>query len=147
MNTENPNVESETLEGAGNDQSPVSQSKGKSIDGTPLSSQELLEIRRELELTRKELKGLQSRTDKDKNETQRFMDEIKTHVAKGKTLDEAEKIVYADREAKQKDDLLIKIAQKVGVLDNSPQDIAGNNSNAADEVAEVDRKSTRLNSS
>lgn len=131
-----PNVESPNLEGAGTNQTSVSQSKGSSIDGSPSSSQELLELRKEFDLAKKELKGLQSRQDKDKNELQRFMEEVKTKVSKGLSLEEAEQAVHADREVARKDDLLNKIALKLGI-DDSPQNLTGNKSNAVDAVAQV----------
>lgn len=131
-----PNVESPNLEGAGTNQTPVSQSKGSSIEGSPSSSQEFLELKRDFELAKKELKGLQSRQDKDKNELQRFMEEVKTKVSKGLSLEEAEQAVHADREVARKDDLLNKIALKLGI-DDSPQNLTGNKSNAVDTVAQV----------
>ena len=135
--TDTSNVADANLEGADGNQTPVSPEKDKSIAGAPPNSQEFLELRKVLDLTRSELKGLQSRQDKEKNETQRFMEEVKAHVAKGLSLDEAEKAVNIDREAKLKDDLLYKMAEKMGVLGNSPQNVTGNDSNAADEAAKV----------
>lgn len=131
-----PNVENPNLEGAGTNQTPVSQSKGSSIEGSPSNSQEFLELKRDFELAKKELKGLQSRQDKDKNELQRFMEEVKTKVSKGLSLEEAEQAVHADREVARKDDLLNKIALKLGI-DDSPQNLTGNKSNAVDTVAQV----------
>ena len=135
--TEATNVDATNLEGAGENQSPVSQEQAKSIAGAPSNSQELLELRKQLELTRAEMKGLQSRQDKEKNEVQRFMEDVKAQMAKGKSLEEAEQAVHESRKATEKDELLYKIAQKVGVLDGSPQNVAGNGRNAADEVANV----------
>jgi hypothetical protein len=135
--TEATNVDNTNLEGAGENQSSVSQEQAKSIAGAPSTSQEFLELKKALELTRSELKGLQGRQDKDKTEVQRFMEDVKAQMAKGKTLEQAEQAVHESREAKSKDDLLYKIAQKVGVLDGSPQNAAGNGSNAADETAKV----------
>lgn len=132
-----PNVENQPLEGAGGNQPPVSSGNGNSIAGAPSSSQELLELRKLVETQGKELKGLQSRQDKEKNETQRFMDEIKAHTSKGKSLEEAESIVYAEREAKQKDDLLLRIAQKVGVLDQSSPNATGTSNQVTDEVEKI----------
>ena len=90
----------------------------KPIEGAPQQSQELLEIKKQLELTRSELKGLQSRQDKEQNEVQRFMGEVKKRMAKGMSLEEAEQAVVADSQAAAEKDLLHKIAQKVGVLDS-----------------------------
>lgn len=135
--TEATNVDATNLEGAGENQSPVSQEQAKSIAGAPSNSQEFLQLKKELELTRAEMKGLQSRQDKEKNEVQRFMEDVKAQMAKGKSLEEAEQAVHESRKATEKDELLYKIAQKVGVLDGSPQNVAGNGSNAADEVANV----------
>jgi hypothetical protein len=135
--SEPSNVENPDVEGAGANQPPVSPQKENSIAGAPQSSQEFLELKKRLDLTERELKGLQSRQDKSTNEVQRFMEDVKAHVAKGKSLDEAEQLVHADRKAAEKDDLLYQIAQKVGVLGGSPQNVAGNNSNAADEAARV----------
>lgn len=132
-----PNVEDPNLEGAGGDQPPVSPEQGKSIAGAPNSSQEFLELKQGYVRLERELKGLQSRQDKDKNEVQRFMEDVKAHVAKGLSLDEAEQAVNQSRKAEAKDDLLYRIAQKVGVLDGSPQTVAGNGRKAADEVADV----------
>lgn len=99
----------------------------KPIESAPQQSQELLEIKKALELTRSELKGLQSRQDKEQNEVQRFMGEVKKRMAKGMSLEEAEQAVTAENQAAQKDELLYKIAQKVGVLDSpSAQSPAGN---------------------
>lgn len=135
--TEATNVDSTNLEGAGENQSSVSQEQVRSIAGAPSTSQEFLQLKKELELYRSELKGLQSRQDKEKNEVQRFMEDVKAQMAKGKTLEEAEQAVHENRKVVEKDELLYKIAQKVGVLGNSPQNVAGNGSNAADETAKV----------
>jgi hypothetical protein len=137
--TENPNVDNLDLEGAGGNQPPVSQDKGNSIAGAPQSSQEFLALAKKLELVESNLKGLQSRQDKGQNETQRFMEEIKAHVAKGLSLDEAQEAVSADREKAVKDQLLYKIAAKLG-LDDSLPNTAGNSENATDEVAKVLRE-------
>jgi len=131
-----PNVENLDLEGATGNQPGVSPETGKSIAGAPQSSQEFLQLKQNQDRLEKELKGLQSRQDKDKNEVQRFMDEVKGHVAKGKSLEEAEQAVYADRKVAEKDDLLNQIAARLGI-GNSLQNVAGNNSNVADEVAKV----------
>ncbi len=139
MTTEQPNVDTPDLEGAGGNQPPVSQAQGKSIAGQPQSSQELLELKQNYARLEKELRGLQSVTDTNKNEVQRFMDDIKAQVAKGKSIDEAEKIVYADREAAEDKALLRKIAQKLE-LDNSSPSVAGNNAHATDEVARIFNK-------
>lgn len=136
MTTETPNVDTPSLDGAGENQTPVSQAQGKSIAGQPQSSQELLELKQGYARLEKELRGLQSVTDTNKNEVQRFMDDIKAQVAKGKSIDEAEKIVYADREAAEDKALLRRIAQKLE-LDNSSPSVAGNNAHATDEAAQV----------
>jgi len=108
----------------------------KSIDGAPQQSQELLEIKKALELTRSELKGLQSRQDKEQNEVQRFMGEVKKRMAKGMSLEEAEQAVAADSQAAAEKDLLHKIAQKVGVLDSpSTPAPAGNGQGQTVDVA------------
>jgi hypothetical protein len=135
--TEATNVEETQPEGANADQANVSEGKAKSIADAPPSSQELLEIRKELQLTRSELKGLQGRQDKEQNEIQRFMEDVKAQMAKGLSFDEAEQAVNKSREASLKDDLLFKMAEKLGVLGDSPQNTAGNGSNAANEVAKV----------
>src|SRR5690348_10609473 len=110
--TENTNVGDQTLAGAGETtNSPVSPEKGQPIAGTTLSPQELLALKREVELTRKELKGLQSVQDKGQNEIQRFMAEVKKQMATGKSLEEAEAAVTENRKVQEKDDLLFKIAR------------------------------------
>lgn len=135
--TDTLNVDAPENEGAGDDQSTVLSGQEKSIAGAPQSSQELLELRKEVALTRSELKGLQGRQDKDKNEIQRFMEDVKAHVANGLSLEQAEDAVSQSRKAEAKDDLLYKMAQKMGVLDDFPQNGAGNANNAADDVAKV----------
>ena len=121
------------LEGAENTNSQVSAKQP--IEGAPQQSQELLEIKKALELTRSELKGLQSRQDKETNEVQRFMGEVKKRMAKGMSLEEAEQAVVADEQAAKKDDLLFKIAQKVGVLDSPSDKPAGNGQTPTFDVA------------
>lgn len=139
MNTEQPNVETPSLEGAGGNQPPVSQTQGNSIAGQPQSSQELLELKKIIEQQGKELRGLQSRQDKEKNETQRFLDEIKAHVANGKTIDEAEQIVNATRKDAEKDQLLYKIAAKLGLDESSPT-ATGTSANVTDDVTRIFKK-------
>ena len=108
----------------------------KPIEGAPQQSQEFLEIKKQLELTRSELKGLQSRQDKEQNEVQRFMGEVKKRMAKGMSLEEAEQSVVADNQATQDKELLHKIAQKVGVLDSpSTPAPAGNGQGQTVDVA------------
>ena len=131
-----PNVENPNLEGAGENQSPVSPEQGKSIDGKPQSSQEFLQLKQGYDRLEKELKGLQSRQDKSTNEVQRFMEDVKGQMAKGLSLDEAEQAVHANRKAAQKDDLLNQIAAKLGI-GNSPQTVTGTSPNAADEAQSV----------
>lgn len=130
-----PNVENPNLEGAGANQAPVSPEQGKSIAGQPDSSQELLELRKNQARLDAEIKGLQSRQDKDKNEHQRFMDEIRSNMAKGMSLDDAERAVNQTREAKAKDDLIFKMAQKLGVTDESPTINTGTVVQSADVTA------------
>lgn len=110
-------------------------SPAKPIDGAPDQSQELSEIRKQLELTRRELQGLQGRQDKETSEVQRFMGEVKKRMASGMSLEDAEKSITAEQQAAQKDDLLFKIAKKVGVLDESPSNIAGNDTPVANDKA------------
>lgn len=130
------NVDDQTLDGAADNQSGVSQGGGKSIADAPPNSQEFLELKKQIELTRKELQGLQGRQDKETNDVQRFMGEVKAQMAKGLSFDEAEKAVTADRKAQEKDDLLFKIAQKVGVLDSPSQTpTAGTGGQATNEAA------------
>jgi hypothetical protein len=136
MTIENPEVDAPNLEGAAGNQPAVSQGQGSSIEGKPQTSQEFLELKKIVDRQEKELRGLQSRQDKEKTETQRFLDEIKAQVAKGKTIEEAEQIVNADRKAAEKDDLLFKIAQKLGLDESSPS-VTGNNATATDDVAQV----------
>lgn len=110
-------------------------SPAKPIEGAPDQSQVLLKIQKDLELTRSELKGLQGRQDKETNEVQRFMGEVKKRMASGMSLEDAEKSITAEQQAAQKDDLLFKIARKVGVLDESPSNIAGNDTPVANDKA------------
>lgn len=131
-----PNVENPNLDGAEGNQPAVSSEQGKSIDGKPQSSQELLELKQGYARLEKELKGLQSRQDKSTNEVQRFMEDVKGQMAKGLSLDEAEQAVHANRKAAQKDDLLNQIAAKLGI-GNSPQNATGTSANAADEAVSV----------
>lgn len=136
--TTNTNVGNQTPDGAGeNTNSPVSPENGQPIAGTPQGSQELLELRKGYERLEKELRGLQSRQDVEKNDVQRFMAEVKQQMAKGKSLEEAEAAVTESRKAQEKDDLLFKIAQKVGVLGDVSQTAAGNGGNVTDEAAQV----------
>lgn len=131
-----PNVENPNLEGATGNQPAVSPEQGKSIAGKPQSSQEFLELKQGYARLEKELKGLQSRQDKSTNEVQRFMEDVKGQMAKGLSLDEAEQAVHANRKAAEKDELLNQIAAKLGI-GNSPQNVTGNNTNAADEAVSV----------
>jgi len=110
-------------------------SPAKPIDGAPDQSQVLLKIQKDLELTRSELKGLQGRQDKETSEVQRFMGEVKKRMASGMSLDEAEQSITAEKKASEKDELLFKIARKVGVLDEPPSPPAGNGQPMAKDVA------------
>lgn len=131
-----PNVENPNLEGAEGNQPAVSPEQGKSIAGQPQNSHEFLELKKGYDRLEKELKGLQSRQDKSTNEVQRFMEDVKSQMAKGLSLDEAEQAVHANRKAAEKDELLYQIATKLGI-GNSPQTATGTSTNAADEVASV----------
>ena len=110
-------------------------SSTKPIDGTPQQSQEFLEIKKQLELTRKELQGLQGRQDKEQNEVQRFMGEVKKRMAAGQSLEEAEKSIVAEQKNAEREELIFKIAQKVGVLDTPAQSPAGNGTQVPSEKA------------
>jgi len=110
-------------------------SPAKPIDGAPDQSQVLLKIQKDLELTRSELKGLQGRQDKETSEIQRFMGEVKKRMANGMSLEQAEQSITAEQQAAQKDDLLFKIARKVGVLDESPSNTTGNSVPVANDKA------------
>jgi hypothetical protein len=132
------NVGDQTPTGAGeNTNSPVSPENGQPIAGTPQSSQEVLELKKSFETLSKELKGLQSRQDKGLNEVQSFMAEVKKQMASGKSLEEAEAAVNASREAQVKDDLLFKMARKLGVLDDVSQNPAGNGGTVTEAAAQV----------
>lgn len=137
---QNSNVGDPNLDGADGNQPDVSQGQEKPIAGKPQGSDELSDLRKELVLLRRELGGLQSRQDKGQNEVQRFMEEVKQHMKTnpGATLDEAEQAVTASRMAREKDDLLLRIAEKVGVLPSTSQaPAAGNGVNVTDGVAQV----------
>jgi hypothetical protein len=135
---QNTNVGDQTPAGAGeNTNSPVSSENGQPIAGTPQSSQELLDLKKGYDRLEKELRGLQSRQDVEKNETQRFMAEVKKQMANGKSLEEAEAAVNASREAQVKDDLLFKMARKLGVLDDVSQNPAGNGGTVTEAAAQV----------
>src|SRR5688572_1136556 len=132
------NVGDQSQDGAGeNTNSPVSPGSGQPIAGSPQSSQELLDLKREIELTRRELKGLQSRQDKELNETQRFMADVKKQMAGGKSLEEAEQAVIENRKVQEEKELLFKIARKVGVLDDVSQTTAGNGAVVTEGAAQV----------
>ncbi len=130
------NEEQDVVEGVGANgvtNSPVS--PAKTIDGAPDQSQGRLNIEKELGLLRSELRGLQGRQDKEATEVQKFMGEVKKRMASGMSLEQAEQSITAEQTAAQKDDLLFKIARKVGVLDESPSNIAGNGSPVASDKA------------
>jgi len=124
-------VEGQGAGGATN--SPVS--PAKTIDGAPDQSQGRLNIEKEIGLLRSELRGLQGRQDKEATEVQKFMGEVKKRMANGMSLDEAEQSITAEQQAAQKDDLLFKIARKVGVLDEPPSTPAGNGQPMASDAA------------
>jgi len=131
MSTDNTNVGDQTPAGAGeNTNSPVSLGNGQPIAGAPQGSQDVLELKKSIELLGKELKGLQSRQDKGQNEVQSFMADVKKQMASGKSLEEAEAAVNASREAQAKDDLILKMARKLGVLDEVSQTPAAGNGGA-----------------
>ena len=113
--------------------SPVS--PDKPIDGAPDQSQVLQKLQKDLELTRRELQGLQGRQDKETTEVQKFMGEVKKRMANGMSLEQAEQSITAEQQAAQKDDLLFKIARKVGVLDESPSNTTGNSVPVANDKA------------
>lgn len=133
LNTMNEQLEVVEGAGAGNTNSPVS--PAKTIEGAPDQSQVLLKLQKDLELTRSELKGLQGRQDKETSEVQRFMGEVKKRMSQGMSLEQAEQSITAEQQAAQKDDLLFKIARKVGVLDESPSTPAGNGQPMANDKA------------
>lgn len=138
MENDRSNVGTPSPDGAGGNQPPVSQTQGQPIAGTPQGSQEFSTLVKRLDQTEKELRGLQSRQDKEKNETQRLLDDIKTQIDSGKSFEEAQRSVLASRKAEEKDDLLLKIAQKVGVLGESSQPVpAGTGAQATSGTAQV----------
>jgi hypothetical protein len=65
------------------------------------------------------------------------MSEVKKRMASGMSLEQAEKSITAEQQAAQKDELLFKIAEKVGVLGEPSQNTAGNGGNVT-----IDRAST-----
>ena len=84
----------------------------------------------ELNILKKELKGLQGRQDKDKSVFQEFLAEYKSQKKRGLGDEEAEEAassVLKEREEAENQKLLLKqIAQKLG-LDPASSNIAGNN--------------------
>jgi hypothetical protein len=132
--TTDPNVETPTPDGAAGNQPGVSQEQGKSIAA---GSQEFLELKRIIETQGRELKGLQSRQDKEKNEVQRFMDEVKGNMAKGMTLEQAENAVNESRKVDEEKQLLRRIAQKLGLDDSSPTQNAGNGATVTNDTEVV----------
>ena len=130
-------TDTQTVDDKGAEDTNPNVSFEKSIESAPRTSQEFLELKRQLDLNTKELKGLQSRQDKSQNEVQKFMGEIKKRIADGMSLDEAEKAVNADMETAKKDDLLYRIARKAGVLDEPSQPTAGNSDVVTVDTAKV----------
>lgn len=110
-------------------------SPAKTIDGAPDQSQVLLNIQKQLEQTRSELRGLQGRQDKETNDVQRAMGELKKRLDSGMSFDEAQKSIAADNEVAAEKALIRKIAEKVGVLDESPSTPAGNGQPMANDKA------------
>lgn len=136
--TDNLNVDNEGVDGGAGNQPALSQQPAKSIDGTPQGSQDLSSIAKSVELLTKELRGMQSRTDKDKNETQRVLEEIKSHMAKGMNFEQAEQAVNENKISREKDELLYKMAEKLGVLGSTSQTVpTGNGTSAVDDTAKV----------
>ncbi len=84
----------------------------------------------ELNILKKELKGLQGRQDKEKSAFQEFLAEYKSQKKRGLGDEEAEEAassVLKEREEAENQKLLLKqIAQKLG-LDPASSNIAGNN--------------------
>lgn len=135
--TETDLVGNSTPEGAGENQPPVSQGEGKPIASTATQTQDFVS-KKEYDLLMKEVRGLQSRQDKSQTEQTRFMAELKEQLAKGLSIEEAEKAVNENQKAREKDELLIQIAQKVGVLPSVSQtQTTGNSATETVDVAKV----------
>lgn len=111
--TETDVVGSTDPNGAGANQAPVSQGSGQPIPPAP-NTQDFVS-KKDLENVVSQLKGLQSRQDKSTDTQARFMDEIRTKMSQGMSLDQAEKAVNSEAQARLKDDLLFQMAEKLGV--------------------------------
>ncbi len=131
MNEESDVVEGQGAGGATN--SPVS--PAKTIEGAPDQSQVLQKLQKDLELTRRELQGLQGRQDKETNEVQRAMGELKKRLDSGMSFDEAQKSIAADNEVAAEKAMIRRIAQKLDVLDESPSNTTGNSVPVANDKA------------
>jgi len=95
-----------------------------------MTEQELLKLKKQIDEAsskRSELKG----------QEKAILKQLKDECG-AKSIEEAEQAVYEQREAQSEKDLLRQIAAKV--LGDSPQNAAGNGSNAADEVSKVFEK-------
>lgn len=131
MNEESDVVEGQGAGGATN--SPVS--PAKTIEGAPDQSQVLQKLQKDLELTRRELQGLQGRQDKETNEVQKAMGELKKRLDSGMSFDEAQKSIAADNEVAAEKAMIRRIAQKLDVLDESPSNTTGNSAPVASDKA------------
>lgn len=122
-------------DGAVENQSAVSTEKERPISPAP-TPQDFVS-KKDFDNAVKELRGLQKRQDKSTDAQTRFMDELKTQIAKGLSFDEAAQAVNESAKARDKDDLLYQIAEKLGVGSSSQQAPAGNSSPVTIDKAKI----------
>jgi hypothetical protein len=123
--------------GAGGDQPPASKSPVE--DAETLSRLVKQVIADELKPIKGDISGLYSRQDKDRKVFGEFLDEFKKQKATGLSDQDAEdaaQLVLTEREkAVRRDKVIDQLAERF--LNESPEQIAGNNQNRAVKSAEV----------
>jgi hypothetical protein len=114
--TEEPKVDK--LDGGGADSKPkedVSPKQSFSIEDV-VTKEEFSELQSQL----RGLQGRQDKADAQQDAYQEMIDRYEELRSDGKSSEEAKGILSKQDKDKEKDDLLMKIAQKVGVLEPSP---------------------------
>lgn len=119
--------------GAGGNQPPVSE---KPIEGEAERLSKLFDAKLSdaLKPVLAEIRGVQSRQDKDRNGLREVLDEFNKLRAKGLSDEDAANAMIEGRKSQEKDELLYKIAQKVGVIEPPSTQVPGKDVSGADEA-------------
>lgn len=127
----NPNPDVNETQAAGADGAP----KPEVSQEADAFMREVMTLRDELKSLQGQLRGLQGRQDKDRNDLTAILEEFNALKASGLSNEAAQQAMIARRKEEERDAIIAELAQRLDEL--SPKPAAGNNGLGADAVTRL----------